>query len=140
MAALLIGAFPLTWVTFAFWSFKRKLYWIVAIGGGFLAACVVLILVAYSVAFIEGALTLPATFNFALDQLKFLGIWLAIDLVLFIVFPKFLNFLSILPLIRVFAGYLIFMPIFHTTLMLYGILKGSGMTENHSFVGRESSF
>ena len=135
MAILVIGGFLLAWMAFAFWSFKRKLSWIVAIGGGFLLACFGLIIIAYSVAFAEGSLQIPSTFDFAMDQLKFLSFWLGLDLVLFIVYPLLLNFIAKLPLIGAFAGYLIFMPIFHAALMVYGVLKGCGMTENHSIAG-----
>ena len=135
MVALVIGGFLLTWVALAFWSFNMKLSWIVAIGGGFLAACTAVILVACSVALVQGTLSFPETFNFALDQLKFLSFWLAIDLVLFVAVPRLIAFIQVLPLIGAVAGYLILMPIFHATLMVFGILTGFGMTENHAVVG-----
>ena len=135
MASLVIGGFLLTWVAFAFWSFKRKLSRIVSIGGGFLTACAVLILATCSVEFIEGTLRLPATFNFAVDQFKYLSFWLATDLVLFVAVPRLIAFIRVLPLIGAVAGYLILMPIFHATLMVFGVLTGFGMAENHAAVG-----
>ena len=135
MAHLFIGAFLPTWIAVACLVFNRKHHWIIATGGGFLAACVLLVLVTVPVKLIQGSPLLPATFHFAIDQFKYLTFWLATDLVLFIVYPRFLGFLSILPLIGAVAGYLIFMPVFHATLLVYGILIGFGVTENHSVVG-----
>ena len=135
MVSLVVGGFLLTWVAFALWSFKKKPSRVVSIGGGFLTACAVLILATCSVEFIEGTLRLPATFNFAVDQFKYLSFWLATALVLIAVFPRLIAFVQIIPLVGAVAGYLIAMPIIHATLMVYGILLGFGVTENNSLIG-----
>lgn len=134
-AVLFIGAFVLSWIGFAYWSFKRKLSWVITIGGGFLAACIALIVVAYSAALGMRLLRPPGSFSFAVDQFKFLSFWIATDLVLFFVYPMLISFVSALPLIGAFGGLLIAMPIFHATAMVYGILAGLGMSDNHSAVG-----
>jgi hypothetical protein len=132
---LCIGAFILSWFAFTAWGFKRKLSGIIAIGGGFLTAAFGLAVITFVGLLSKGLLRIPANFNFAVDQFKFLSFWIATDLVLFIVYPRLISFVLALPLIGAIGGYLIAMPIFHTTAMVYGILFGLGMTETHSAVG-----
>ena len=117
------------------WGFKRKLSKVVAIGGGFLIASLGLVAITLVGTLIKGFLNVSANFNFAFDQFKFLSFWIATDVVLFLVYPMLISFVSALPLVGAIGGYLIAMPIFHATAMVYGILFGIGMTETHSTVG-----
>lgn len=134
-AVLCIGAFILLWVAFTAWGFRRKLSGIMAIGGGFLTASFGFAVITFIGLLSRGLLRVPVNFDFAVDQFKFLSFWIAADLVLFFVYPMLISFVSALPLIGAIGGYLIAMPIFHATAMVYGILVGFGMSENHSAVG-----
>jgi hypothetical protein len=133
--ALFLGSFLLMWVSFALWSFRRRWSWTITIGGGFCVAAVGMIVLTYPFAFVGYLREHSKQFSFAVDQLEFLSFWLVADLVLFIVYPRLIATLAKIPLIGSICSYLIFMPIFHASALVYGIFIGFGATETHAYMG-----
>src|SRR5690348_9364286 len=71
----------------------------------------------------------------ALDHLKFLSFWLAIDFIAFVLLPRLTAFLTVIPLLGAISVFLIGMPLFHTTALIYFLLLLLGATEGCAYLG-----
>ncbi len=138
--ALSISALLLTWIAFAAWSFRKKWSATIAIGGGFCVAVAGMTPITYVLGFANWLREHSERFSFAVDQLKFLSFWIVADLVLFLVYPRFLAALWRIPIAGSICGYLIGAPMFHAAALVYGILIGFGATESVALTGGGAFF